>query len=183
MEVQGQAYLLNVGVVDNLPFPVILGDLPVLFDLLNPTQSCNVALTRAQAKHVDVDSPALSALPFYGVELETQPGKSRKPRSQRRQEKFQRTAIQPSAEATPDMPLGFQVPTNIIEMQHNDPTLSNLLQRAEKRESGTEPDGRREEYFLQNGVLYHQHGQVKQLVVPQAARDIVLTTLFPGLAT
>lgn len=175
MEVQEQVYLLNVCVVDNLPFAVILGDdLPVLFDLLKPTQSSNVALTRAQAKRVDVDSPALSALPFYGVELETLPGKSRKPRSQRRQEKFQRTAIQPSAEATPDMPLGFQVPANITEMQHNDPTLSNLLQRAAEREPGMEPEGKREEYFLQKGILYHQHGQVKQLVVPQAARDIVL---------
>ncbi|XP_049447271.1 uncharacterized protein LOC125897860 [Epinephelus fuscoguttatus] len=176
IEVQGQAYLLNIGVVDNLPFPVVLGDdLPVLFDLLNPTQSCNVALTRAQAKHADGDSPALSALLFYGVELETQPGKSRKPRSQRRQEKFQCTAVQPSAEAAPDMPLGFQIPTNIIQMQQNDPTLSTLLQRAKEREPETEPDGRREEYFLQSGVLYHRHGQVKQLVIPQAARDVVLT--------
>jgi len=31
------------------------------------------------------------------------------------------------------------------------------------------------ERVLQNGVLYHQNGQVKQLVVPQEAREIVLT--------
>ena len=123
---------------------------------------------------VDVDSPTLSALPFYGVELETQPGKSQKPRSQRRQEKFQSTAIQPSAEVTPDTPPGFQVPTNITEMKHNDPTLPNLLQKAAEREPGMEPDGKREEYFLQKGVLYRQHDQVKQLVVPQGARGIVL---------
>lgn len=128
IEVEGQAYLLNVG-VDNLPFPVVLGDnLPVLLDLLNPTHSCNVAHTRTQAKRVDVDSPALSVLPFYGVEWETQPRKTQKPHSQRSQEKFQHTVVQPSAEATPDMPLGFQVPTNIIQMQHDDPTLSKLLE-------------------------------------------------------
>lgn len=73
IEVQGKTYLLNVGVADNLPFPVVLGkDLPVFFDLLNPVQGCNVAVTRAQAKRVDADSPALRAFPFYGVELETE---------------------------------------------------------------------------------------------------------------
>lgn len=36
-------------------------------------------------------------------------------------------------------------------------------------------DGRMEEYFQKSGVLYRQHGQVKQLVVPQAARDVVPT--------
>lgn len=36
-------------------------------------------------------------------------------------------------------------------------------------------DGRMGEYFQKNCVLYRQHGQVKQLVVPQAARDVVPT--------
>lgn len=57
MEVQGQPYLLNIGVADKLPFPVVLGsDLPVLFDLLYHPQSCNAAVTRAQAKLVDETS-------------------------------------------------------------------------------------------------------------------------------
>lgn len=60
-------------------------------------------------------------------------------------------------------------------MQQNDQTLSTFLQRAGKRELENEPDEMREEYFLQNGVLYHQHGQVKQLVVQQAAQDEIFT--------
>ena len=49
LEVEGQTYLLNIGVSGNLPFPVVLGsDLPVLFDLLRKPHSCNVAVTRAQ---------------------------------------------------------------------------------------------------------------------------------------
>lgn len=63
IEVQDQAYLLNVGVADTLPFPVVLGhDLPVLFDLLNPGRSCNVAVTRAQAKRAEAEPsvPCLS---------------------------------------------------------------------------------------------------------------------------
>ena len=40
IKVEGQTYLLNIGVVDNLPYPVVLGrDLPVLFDLLEGKQN------------------------------------------------------------------------------------------------------------------------------------------------
>lgn len=81
---------------------MVLGDdLHILFDLLHPVQSCNEALTRAQAKQGDVDS-----LPFYGVELETQPVKFRKSCGRKRQEKFQHTVTQPSAEAAPNLSLG-----------------------------------------------------------------------------
>jgi len=46
IKVQGQIYLVNIGVAENLPFPAVL---PVLFDLLNTNHTCNVAVTRAQA--------------------------------------------------------------------------------------------------------------------------------------
>lgn len=174
LEIEGQMYLLNVGVADHLPFPVVLGeDLPVLYDLIKPVQSCNV-VTRAQAKQVDADSITLSALPFYNEVFETCPWKAHKTRSQRRTDKFQGTPIQPSAEATPDMSLGFQIPTDIMQMQENDPTLSTLLQRVRGRKKETNTNGVQNEYVLQNGVLYHQNGQVKQLVVPKVAREIVL---------
>lgn len=85
IEVPGQTYLLNVGVADSLPYPVVLGeDLPVLFDLLNPVPSCNVVVTREKARQMDADSPVLRALPFFGAELETQPGKCRMPCSQKK---------------------------------------------------------------------------------------------------
>uniref|UniRef100_A0A667YIB5 Gypsy retrotransposon integrase-like protein 1 n=1 Tax=Myripristis murdjan TaxID=586833 RepID=A0A667YIB5_9TELE len=172
--VQGQAYLLNIGVADNLPFPVVLGrDLPVLFDLLNPGQKCNVAVTRARVKQPDEPSLTLSTLPFYGAELETKPGKSRKPRSQKRQEKFKGTVVKTPVEAAPELPLGFELPNNVIELQQSDSSLTTFLQRAKEKE--TKADTSTEEYFLQNGILYRQHGPVAQLVVPQAARDAVLT--------
>lgn len=165
--------LLNVGVADNLLFPVVLDeDLPVLFDLLHPVQSCNVAVTRAQAKKVDADSPALRALPFYGVELETTPpGKCQKSRNQRRRENFSYTALQPSTGTTPEMLIGFKIPDNIIKLQQEDPTLSVFLQRAKERKPEMERDVKTEEYFLQSGVLYRRYGQVKQLVVLQALNN------------
>lgn len=174
IEVQGQPYLFYVGVAENLPFPVVLGeDLPVLYDLLRPVQSCNV-VTRAQAKQSE-HLPTLTALPFFDVDLETNPGKSRKPRSQRRQEKFKGSKVKPPVEMAPEGPLGFKLPTNIIEMQQKDPSLSAILLRARQGKSEVAAGICKEEYFLHNGILYHQHGQARRLVVPQPVRDVVLT--------
>ncbi|XP_051793889.1 uncharacterized protein LOC110946664 [Acanthochromis polyacanthus] len=108
VKVQGQTYLLNVGVTNNLPFPVVLGhDLPVLLDLIHPSQMCNVALTRAQAKtaraHSGETDCTLSSLPFYDAEVEAEPGKPRKSRRQRRQEKFQHTARVKLSPANPEV--------------------------------------------------------------------------------
>ncbi|KAJ8277940.1 hypothetical protein GJAV_G00081920 [Gymnothorax javanicus] len=47
--------------------------------------------------------------------------------------------------------------------------------RAEGKEPGAELDFNGQEYILQNGMLYRQQGSVLQLVVPQAARDTILT--------
>lgn len=177
IEVQGQPYLLKIGVADNLPFPVVLGsDLPVLFDLLNQPQSCNVAVTRAQAKLVEEPSVTLSALPFYDADLDTQPEKPRKSRRQRRQDRFQHTVIKSPVAVAPDLPLGFKIPSDIVQIQQDDPSLETLLCSAKEREVGNEFEyGSGEVYFMQNGILYHQHGPTKQLVVPKVARDTVLS--------
>lgn len=68
-----------MGVVDNLPYPVVLGrDLPVLFDLLSTKHECNVALTRAQTRKSEESSSTLEALPFFNLDIEAMPGKTRK---------------------------------------------------------------------------------------------------------
>ncbi|XP_051252635.1 uncharacterized protein LOC127361776 isoform X2 [Dicentrarchus labrax] len=138
IEVQEQPYL-NIGVADNLPFPVVLGsNLPVLFDLLSQPIRCNVAVTRAQAKLVDEPSVTLSALPFYDADLDTQPGKSRKSHSRRRQERFQHTVIPPPDAVAPDLPLGFKIPSDIVQMQQRDHSLAALLRSAKEREVESE---------------------------------------------
>lgn len=93
VKVQGQAYLLEVGVVDGLQYPMILGrDLPVLVDLLtdknNMVGEYSVALTRAKAQKQNADSQDLSMLPYFEVDLEAQPGKPRKSKRQKRLEKL-----------------------------------------------------------------------------------------------
>ena len=148
IEVQGQPYLLNIGVADNLQFPVVLGeDLPILYDLLKLVQNCNAAVTRAQAKQSE-HLPTLSALPFFDADLETNPGKSRKSRSQRRQEKFIHTVVKPQVEVAPEVPLGFEIPTNITEMQLNDLSSSAILLKAREKESELEPRDDKEGYFI-----------------------------------
>ncbi len=77
VKVRGQTYLLEVGIADNLPFPVVLGhDLPVLWDLLQLVPTCNMVVTRAQARKEEKEQ-LLGNLPFFDVEI----GGSVKPRN------------------------------------------------------------------------------------------------------
>ncbi|XP_063334795.1 uncharacterized protein si:ch211-282j22.3 isoform X2 [Pelmatolapia mariae] len=177
IKVQGQTYILNIGVAENLPFPVVLGrDLPVLFDLLNPSHTCNVAVTRAQAKKKEESLHPLRALPFYDADIETAPGKSRKSRRQRRQEKFLHTAVRAAPSTEPELPLGFKIPANIIEMQHDDPSLTSLFQKAAERNQETKQDlNSKGEFLLKDGILYRQQGSALQLVVPRAVQKVVLS--------
>ena len=65
IKIEGQTYLLNIGVVDNLPYSAVLGqELPVLFDLFEEKQSqtCNVVVTRGQTKSSNEHSETLIPL-------------------------------------------------------------------------------------------------------------------------
>jgi len=179
VKVQGQTYLLNVGVTDNLPFPVVLGhDLPVLLDLIQPSSICSMALTRAQARastsHSGETDCTLCSLPFYDAEVEAEPGKSRKSRRQRRQEKFYHTEEKNPVRSTPELPIGFQLPVNMVQLQQEDASLADYIQRAKANEGGTDLEHGFEGYILHNGLLYYQHRSRNQLVVPKAARQTVL---------
>lgn len=79
IEVQGATYLLKVGVADNLPYPVVLGeDLTIFYDLLKEVQICIAAVTRVQTKNPRDQSGTPSALPIFDCVIEVQPGKMRK---------------------------------------------------------------------------------------------------------
>lgn len=43
----------SFGVVDNMPFPIVLDDLPVFHDLPDSMQSCNVSVTNSQPENAD----------------------------------------------------------------------------------------------------------------------------------
>ncbi|XP_056467069.1 uncharacterized protein LOC130405837 [Gadus chalcogrammus] len=67
VEIEGQSYLLNVGMMDKCPYPVVLGqDVPVLAELLQRhlPQASSCVVTRAQAKANATDAASWQELPF-----------------------------------------------------------------------------------------------------------------------
>lgn len=174
--VEGQTYLLEVGVADNLPYPVVLGrDLPVLLDLVKPVQQCNIVITRAMAKQPEEAIQTLSTLPFYDVDLAMGITKSRKSRRQKRRAKLGYNASQLPVESTCNLTPHVQLPTNIIALQQKDVSLAVCLQKANQETTGEGPTNDKGEHFVfEQGILYRQIGLVKQLVVPQDTREVVL---------
>lgn len=83
--------------------------------MLHQSQICNVGVTRAQAKLEDEPSLTLSTLPFYDSDLD------------KGAKKFQHTVIKPSDQVAPDLPLGFKVPSNILQLQQDELTLVTLF--------------------------------------------------------
>lgn len=70
--IEGQAYLVTVGVAKELPYLIILGqDLPVTMDLLSQIKSCNAVVTRMQARQTREEINHLESMPFLQQELRT----------------------------------------------------------------------------------------------------------------
>lgn len=53
---------------------------------------------------------------------------------QTKEARLQHMVIKLSDEIAPDLPLGFKVPSNIVQMQRDDPILVTLFQSAKERE-------------------------------------------------
>lgn len=174
VKVKDQTYLLEVGVSDNLSFPVILGrDVPVLLELLYPVQECHMVVTRAKLSQSEESGHTLSTLPFFNAEIEAGVPKRRKTRWEKRQEKVRYAASKMSEVTNCNLPVNFQLPTNIIQMQQEDTSLKECFTKAE----GVREElihGKTVTYVVIKGILYRQIGPQKQLVVPQCVRDVVL---------
>ncbi|XP_068069442.1 uncharacterized protein isoform X2 [Danio rerio] len=176
LAVNNQPYLLEVGVVDNLPYPVVLGrDLPVLLDLIQPMSQCNMVLTRAKAKQQDEPAQTLSMLPFYNADLETSPPKPKTTRRQRRHAKLQYNASRLPAGEVDGLNPQMKLPTNISELQQNDTSLVAYFEQANQMEMGDKVmNDNCERFMISENILYRQIGSVKQLIVPKEARELVL---------
>lgn len=127
VEIAGQAYLLKVGVVENLACDVVLGDdLPILDELVNSAPSSCTVITRSQAKK------GLEPLPDLDDELCEGGGKTRKGKQQCRQERALRVVrncanhdyVQ-SLSVEPQ----WQIPQNFRELQASDPDLKLLFEK------------------------------------------------------
>ena len=180
VSVQGQSYLLRVGLSDELPYSVILGqDLPVLFDLLPPGRNCNLAITRSMAMRGEDNHHLISALPFFEADLDTEPGKPRKTRQQRRSDKFRFAAANGEDNlipGRPGAPIGLEVPHDIASLQKGDLEIGSLYEQAQERGilAPTSAENQECRYYRLNGVLHRKHGLGAQLVVPKKVRELVL---------
>uniref|UniRef100_A0A8C1KT19 Gypsy retrotransposon integrase-like protein 1 n=1 Tax=Cyprinus carpio TaxID=7962 RepID=A0A8C1KT19_CYPCA len=174
VKIEEQIYLVEVGVADNLSFPVILGrDIPVLLELLYPARQCNVVVTRAKANQSEGIEHTLGTLPFFDAEIETGVSKRRKSRREKRQEKVKYAAHTEREDLACDLPVNFPMPTNIVQMQQEDASLTECFARAaEVREKPIDDNTAR--YGITKGILYREIRDQKQLVVPQCVREMVL---------
>uniref|UniRef100_A0A3B3S5S3 CCHC-type domain-containing protein n=1 Tax=Paramormyrops kingsleyae TaxID=1676925 RepID=A0A3B3S5S3_9TELE len=165
VRVNGQTYLLRVGLVSKLPYPVLLGqDLPVLPELVNRAAWCGV-VTRAKAREQQAD---MTVLPFYGEDVPVEPTCTRQQRCDRRrqtvEESVQHNAVQMESVDSPEM-ADCVINDNLAEEQGADITLKPLFKRAE--EGVVVPALGKEGYIMQNNLLYRQSEDGLQLVIPQ----------------
>lgn len=116
IEIDNQSYVLSVGIVEQAPYPVILGrDVPILVDLLQCDKELAEArvVTRAQAKQEEGTRQALQGLPFAKVP------KVKKSRLEKRQKKVEGTKIleQLPKPCVDDIE---QIHHNIVQLQRQD---------------------------------------------------------------
>ncbi len=173
VKVRGQTYLLEVGIANNLPFPVVLGhDLPVLWDLLQLVPTYNMVVTRAQARK-EKKEQLLGILPYLNVEISgsVKPRQSRQPK---RLEKIQYNASKMPVETFSDFSPEFKLSANITSLQHEDASLVSYVERAKREDVKIANSDLKKRYCIQQGILYRQLGPVTQLVVPQCVREVIL---------
>ncbi|KAL3999724.1 growth arrest and DNA-damage-inducible protein [Sarotherodon galilaeus] len=205
LTVGGQTYLLVVAVVPSLPYSVILGnDIPTLFDLIHqsdydpqmsaekdiqglgdesgsslsldmtvePFKPCHV-VTRAQSA-----KEMMQELPFFEESLETEPGKIRKSRAQKRSEKFKGsgekgTALFPK----PNNQLEFDVPSDLGALQRSDPTLKPWFEKVTEVEGASQGQVSclvDTVYLIKGGILYQRKGKCEAIALPQQFRNKVM---------
>lgn len=188
IQVEGQHYLLSVGVFEQLPYQVVLGcDLPVLAELI-AKQSCEakasfpsknlLAVTRSKSQQKqDSSEVGWEELPFVNEDVPCVEYMSRcqerKSKRQRRQDRVRGTKVaeQVSRPLDPDL---FVIPCDIAKLQREDPTLVTLFSKCVPE--STQVTGReKEEFVVKEDRLYRRSQIDDQLVVPKSLRPTILS--------
>lgn len=174
--IEGQAYMMKVGVVNQLSHDVILGDeLLVLSYLVQSVSKSCVVVTRFQAK-------GLQPLPNLHPDLTEGGKKVRKDKKQHCWDKHVGKArvqdpvpVAPNPETTLLDPQ-WQVPDNFKELHRSDPLLQPLFAKV------CEIDGVPvkqapligDKYILIDNLLYIVDTEVARLVVPKSLHPLIL---------
>ncbi|KAK7929500.1 hypothetical protein WMY93_005895 [Mugilogobius chulae] len=196
LTVGGQTYLVNVALAKNLPFAVILGnDIPTLPDLIvqadvahpervvEPVVEPLVQCTPESAKPCNVFTRAQIArgvfeeLPFCDEELETQPCKTKKPKAQKRREKFVGSQKGKEELPKPLSPLEVCIPSDIGALQKEDATLKPWFDKVKEQEGIKTGKGScldEASYVVKNGLLYQVKDKNEALALPEKLRVQVM---------
>ncbi|KAL7877197.1 hypothetical protein SRHO_G00038400 [Serrasalmus rhombeus] len=176
VRVCGQTYLLKVGLVPKLPYPMLLGrDLPVLSDLVGKT-ALSCVVTRAMAKAETID---MADFPFYGEDVLGETACTREQRCAKRRQTVldivDQSNLQNESDVDPPSLSEADVhfSGDVAVLQHTDPTLARLFKKAEEG-SCFVPTLGKEVFILQNNILCRQSEDGLQLVVPEQYRQQVL---------
>ena len=128
IEVEGQAFLLTVGVLDSLAYDVILGeDLPILATLVQQNSvaySC-VVVTRSATKGLEPLPDADDSLPEEGGRV-----KKTKRHQERNRHIGKSECPEPTLPVTPLIEPSWQIPDNFRESRMNDSSLKPLFAKA-----------------------------------------------------
>ncbi|KAK7930573.1 hypothetical protein WMY93_006968 [Mugilogobius chulae] len=177
LELDGQLFLLTVAVVDNLPKDLILGtDFPLLMDLLQGAENDfggqvmeNVAcpvITRSQAR-----TTGLQPLPDLDGSLCE--GGTKGPRKSKRQRRFEK-GLMVTEHNTKGLTVDglWEVPADIGNLQRQDASLKCLFEKVVECPNPALQS--KEQFVLENDVLYACNDGRKRLVVPSCCRQLVL---------
>lgn len=186
IQVEGQNYLLSVGVFPHLPYQVVLGsDLPIVAELITKqssetrascASSSLLAVTRSKSRQEQDSSVGWEELPFADQEVtgfeHSRQTKKKKSRRQRRQDRVRGTKMAEHVSEPLESDL-FAITSDIAKLQNEDPTLATLFSKCVPE--STQVVGRGKEAFVVKGDMLYRRSQTgDQLVVPWSLRPTIL---------
>lgn len=166
--VHDQTYLLKVAVVESLPADMILGkDLPILPDLLHGTMNSD-----GHNAEVNLSCPVVTwakanagLQPLPDLHHSLIQGGTKGPRKSRRQRRAAKYLGNPDPEVnTKGLEMSnWQIPEDIGDLQKKDLSLQPSFVKAEWNSMS---NVYKEQYVIDNRILYVQTDDVKRLVLP-----------------
>lgn len=130
-------------------------------DLLQPSNTCNVVLTRAKSRQSQEvnETNSLKCLPFYDYDIPTHPVKPVMSKSEKRLDKFQGKVVQVTdGEGSEKLSLEWQIPANMFELQKTHSEIGPIYSRMiENVKQGREMAFLKGSTFcLENELLYRK---------------------------
>uniref|UniRef100_A0A8C6URA0 Gypsy retrotransposon integrase-like protein 1 n=1 Tax=Neogobius melanostomus TaxID=47308 RepID=A0A8C6URA0_9GOBI len=181
IQLEGQSYVLSVGVLEHLPYQIVLGlDVPILPELIAKqsvettlnSNDCLMAVTRSKSNQKDSPTAEWEELPFANDEIVTaNNGKVRKSKRQKRQDKVKGTKIDEHV-LNPSEPDLFSICSDVAALQ-KDPSLAPLFNKCVSETTKVTGCGK-DVFVIKGDKLYRRSELSDQLVVPQSLRPTIL---------